>query len=244
MTQTIDVSMLQPLTHDDAMQLQADELERTLHVLRALADDEWSAQTECPAWDVHRMYLHVLGACEGAELGEMIHQMRVARRRQRRGGGPLEANLSAVQVEERMALTPAEVASITVRQRRRMPKVLLTHARMKVDGPVIETWRLGYLIDTIYLRDLWMHRVDACRATGREVDLTAEHDGRIVADVVAEWARRHGAPFDLELTGPAGGRFRAEGEDADPITIDAIDFCRTLAGRAPGEGLLATVVPF
>ena len=35
--------------------------------------------------------------------------------------------------------------------------------------------------------------------------LTADHDGVIVADVVAEWARRHGQPYQLKLTGPAGG---------------------------------------
>jgi uncharacterized protein (TIGR03083 family) len=30
-----------------------------------------------------------------------------------------------------------------------------------------------------------------------------------LADVVAEWARRHGQPLDLILTGPAGGHFRS-----------------------------------
>jgi hypothetical protein len=117
---------------------------------------------------------------------------------------------------------------------------------MKVDGPVVETWRLGYLLDVIYLRDLWMHRIDAARAAGVELELRPEHDGRIVADVVAEWARRHGQPFALTLTGPAGGHFTAGPPDArgTAIEIDAVELCRTLAGREPGEGLLATVVPF
>ena len=53
-----------------------------------------------------------------------------------------------------------------------------------------ETWRMGYLVDIILTRDTWMHRVDIARATGRPMELTAEHDGRIVADVV----RRVGAP--------------------------------------------------
>ena len=38
----------------------------------------------------------------------------------------------------------------------------------------------------ILTRDTWMHRVDISRATGRDLVLTAEHDGRIVADVVDE----------------------------------------------------------
>ena len=114
---------------------------------------------------------------------------------------------------------------------------------MAIDGPVVEKWSLGYLIDIIYLRDAWMHRVDTARATGADLVLTAEHDGRIIADVVAEWARRHGRPFTLELTGVAGGVFTAGGGD-EPIEIDAVEFCSLLAGRGEATGLLATVVPF
>lgn len=45
-----------------------------------------------------------------------------------------------------------------------------------------------------------MHRLDIAVATGTEPRLTAEHDGVIVADVVAEWADRHGKDFELTLT--------------------------------------------
>jgi len=60
---------------------------------------------------------------------------------------------------------------------------------------------LGYLFDIGFTRDVWMHRVDIARATGRPLELTAGHDGRIVADILAEWASRHGEPFSLRLTG-------------------------------------------
>ena len=111
---------------------------------------------------------------------------------------------------------------------------------------MFETWTLGYLVDVIYLRDLWMHRVDLHQALGRPFVATAEHDGRIVADVVAEWARRHGEPFVLELTGAAGAAYTGgtRGPDAERLTMDAVAFCRTLAGRVPATGLLATTVPF
>jgi hypothetical protein len=111
---------------------------------------------------------------------------------------------------------------------------------------VYETWKLGYLIDTIYLRDLWMHRVDLSHALNRPLDLSTDHDGRIVADVVAEWARRHGKPFALELTGPAGGTYAHENDfpGAEQLSMDAVEFCRTLAGRGPAVGLLTVVVPF
>jgi hypothetical protein len=59
----------------------------------------------------------------------------------------------------------------------------------------------------IITRDPWMHRLDLARATGQDLVLTADHDGVMVADVVAE--RRHGQPYRLELTGPAGGSWRS-----------------------------------
>ncbi len=248
----IDVTSRPALRHEQGMSLFAVELRRNLDLMRQLSDEEWAAQTECPDWDVRRMYLHVLGACEsGASIRELVHQMGKARSYQKKHGGPQEAALSATQVAERIDLTPPELvarfartAPRVVRARTRMPS-LVRRVSLPIDGPVVERWTLGYLLDTIYLRDAWMHRVDVSRATGRVPQLTAEHDGEIVADVVAEWSRRHGQPFRLTLTGPAGGLFTAHGgASADPITLDAVEFCRTLAGRAPGDGLLTTIVPF
>lgn len=251
-----EASTIAPLAHDEAMALQASQLERTITLLRSLDEQDWQARTDCPDWDVRAMYQHVLGACEaGASVRENLHQLRRARAHRRRCGGPLEAALSAVQVGERAHLGPAEIvarfeatAPKTVSGRARVPAAVRGRATLKVDGPVHERWKLGYLIDVIYLRDMWMHRIDACRATGRELVLTADDDGRIVADVVREWARRHQQAFMLELTGIAGGRYAAQ--DAIPggtpasLSLDAVEFCRTLAGRSPASGLLATIVPF
>jgi hypothetical protein len=61
--------------------------------------------------------------------------------------------------------------------------------------------------------------------------------------VVADWARRHGRPFTLVLTGAAGGRFTAA-DGGEEIELDAVEFCRVLSGRAPGAGLLSTRVVF
>jgi uncharacterized protein (TIGR03083 family) len=251
---TTDVTTIEPLAHDEAMRRQAHELERTLALLRSLDDAAWRAATDCPAWDVRAMYQHVLGACEaGASMRENVHQLRRARAHRRQHGGPLEAALSAVQVRERADLSSAQIvdrltaiAPRTVRGRARTPALVRHHAKLAVDGPVHETWKLGYLIDTIYLRDLWMHRADAARALSRTLELSADHDGRIVADVVAEWARRHGKPFMLDLTGPAGGTYEHHPDlpEAEHASLDAVEFCRTLAGRGRPTGLLTTVVPF
>jgi len=127
----------------------------------------------------------------------------------------------------------------------RASRRLMRRIPMKQPMPdgTVETWRLGYLVDVILLRDPWMHRIDLSRAIGRPMMLTADHDGRIIAEVVAEWARRHGRPFTLVLTGPAGGSY-VQGAGGPDLELDAVEFCRILSRRAPGDGLLAEFVPF
>jgi uncharacterized protein (TIGR03083 family) len=250
-TTTIDVSTVEPLSHLEAMGLQAAEMDRTLDLLRSLDPGDWTTQTPCPDWDVRQMYLHVLGACEaGASTTETIHQMRAGMKHRKTNGGPLEAGLSNVQVRERVDLTPSQllerltkIAPTMVRKRTKTPR-LMRRAKLKIDGPVFEKWALGYLIDTIYLRDLWMHRIDTTQVTDHDLVLTADHDGRIITDVVAEWARRHGKPFALTLTGPAGGSYTVAGVAPEVIELDAITFCLQLAGRSEGTGLMTTIVPF
>ncbi len=247
---TTDVATIAPIDHREAMRLQAIELDRAIALLRSLDTEDWSTPTVCPDWDVRQMWLHVLGACEaGASMRENAHQMLAARKRQKELGVPLEAGLSGVQVAERADLSPDElvdrlvaIAPKTVKGRSRTPRPMRA-MKVAVDAPVVEKWSVGYLVDIIYLRDAWMHRVDTARATGNELVLTPEHDGRVVADIVAEWARRHGEPFTLELTGPAGGTFTS-GVGGEPMVLDAVEFCWLLAGRGEATGLLATIVPF
>jgi hypothetical protein len=184
-----------------------------------------------------------------ASIRQFAHDFRTA---SKRDGGPMIDAMTAAQVRDRAHLGPdqlverlTEVAPRAVRTRRRTPAFVRWAVRMKQDPPFDdERWKFGYLTDTIFTRDTWMHRLDLCRATEREMVLTTDHDARLVADVVLDWARRHGQPFSLVLGGPAGGRWARGGGGAQDIEMDALDFCWTLAGRAPGKDLLATPVPF
>ena len=234
-----------------AMQLAATEYDRYTDQLRALSIDEWSLPTECKPWDVRAMVAHSLGMAEmSASVVETARQMRAASKRQ--GDGEQIDALTAVQVDKHVHREPAElvrrfaeVGPRATRGRRRTP-AFARKRNMPGDqliGGRRERWRLGFLVDVCYTRDVWMHRVDIARATGRELVLTPEHDGVLIADIAREWAERHGQPCTLTLTGPAGGSWRW-GEGGSSYSLDAVEFARILSGRAEGDGLLATPVPF
>jgi len=235
------------MRHGDWMTLATQEYRRIDALLAELSDQEWSRPTDCDEWDVRAMVAHLVGAAEaGASIRALVHQARSGRRL--RPGADGVDGMNAVQVQERADADPArlraDLESIGARAVRRRSGLPAPLRALRVPfGPPLGTKPLGYLMDRIYTRDAWMHRMDIARATGRSPELTAEHDGRIVADVVAEWAGAHDQPYRLTLTGPAGGSWSA-GAGGEEITLDAVEFCRILSGRVPGSGLLAQSVPF
>lgn len=235
------------MRHSDWMCAAAEEYRRLDGLLAELADDEWRRPTDCSEWDVREMVAHLVGAAEaGASIRALVHQARLGRRL--RPGADGVDGMNAVQVRERADADPAhlraDLASTGARAVRRRSGVPAPLRALRIPfGPPLGTKPLGYLMDRIYTRDAWMHRIDIARATGRTAELTAGHDGRIVADVVAEWAHAHDQPYRLTLTGPAGGSWSAGAGDEE-ITLDAVEFCRILSGRASGSGLLARSVPF
>jgi uncharacterized protein (TIGR03083 family) len=243
------VEEIPPLERPETIALAAAENELVLELLRALDEHEWSKPTDCSLWDVRALAAHVLGGMEAfATIPEFVHQMRAGKKAA--GDGPFIDGMTAVQVNERAALTPAQlldrlanVGPRAARRRARFPGVMRRMPMKQYVAGVEETWKMSYLLDVVLTRDTWMHRVDLARATGHEMVLTPEHDGRLIAEVVAEWARRHGRAFSLDLQGPAGGMYVA-GRSGDEITIDAVEFCRILAHRATGTGLLKHEVPF
>lgn len=235
------------------MRLAATEYDRGAAVLRAMPADAWTRPSGNEGWDVQALVAHMLGMAEMA--ASMREQLRQTRKAKKAGGHFLNA-LTALQVEERRHLGPAEltkrfaeVGPKAAKGRRRVPGLLRRRPMPdpqpvggKPDSP-FEAWALGYLIDVILTRDPWLHRTELAAASGLQLELTPDHDGVIVADVVADWAGRHGQPCTLVLTGPAGGRW-SFGVGGQEITMDAVEFGRVLSGRGEAEGLLATEVPF
>jgi uncharacterized protein (TIGR03083 family) len=235
-----------------AMNLAAAEYTRCAELLARLEPEQWSAPTVNDGWTVRDTAGHMLGMVEMmTSVPRLLGQLSTSMWQAKRAGAPVSIDhLTALQVRRNAGLTTGELlrrwnelAPRAVRGRRRMPRALLgrTLPEDQLVGDHLERWTFGYLVDVILTRDPFMHRLDICAATGLDPQPTAAHDGRLVADIVAEWARRHGRPCTLELTGPAGGVWGTGGER---ITLDALDFCRIVSGRGEGSGLLATAVPF
>jgi uncharacterized protein (TIGR03083 family) len=231
------------------MQLAREEYARFLETLTLFTSADWRRATECAEWDVHAMAGHVLGMAEmAASLIEQVRQMLPALRSE----VVFIDALTALQVAKHRADTPeriigrfAAVGPKAAKGRRRTPRLVRgrTLPMPQLVGGAMEDWTVGFLVDVILTRDTWMHRIDLSRAVDATPRLTAEHDGVIVADVVAEWAQRHGRPCRLTLTGPAGGAW-SWGTGGPELELDAVEFCRVLSGRGSAEGLLAVPVPF
>jgi len=226
----------------EAPALAAGEYERFVDLLRSLNPDDWTRPTDCTRWDVRAIAAHVLGWAETVTMRQFMRLSRLGKRVARELGSPPIDGMNEVLVRQRAGVPPAELVA---RLEAAAPRSVA--ARFSVPAPLrlmpISTpegrINLGYLNDHIFTRDLFIHRVDISRATGRQMVLRAEHDSRIVGDVVVDWADRHRRPFRLLLHGPAGGVYE-RGFDGEEHRLDAVDFCRIVSGRAQGAGLLAT----
>ena len=244
-----DAARIPALSHAEAGTLASAELERFLALVEVLSDEDWSRPTACPLWNVRQMVAHVTGAAAGyARWSEFKRQYSpLAQRPYRRTGLSLLDALNQIQVDDRAQASPAEllaelrtVGPRAIATRQRLPAILRA---LRLPIPVIGVAHVDYLTDLIYPRDMWMHRLDICRATGREMVQTAEHDGRIVALVVRDLGRnlarkQKGGAVVYELTGPAGGAWRI-GRSTTPaatIRMDTLDFNLLASGRlTPGD---------
>lgn len=239
-----------PLEHGEAMLLAEVELRRLLSLVDQLSEADWARPTDCTEWTVRDVLGHLLGMWElQADAADRNRQLEAARQAAERSGKIRIDELTALQVAEHAHLSTAELrqalhaaAERGLAARRNIPAEIHA-APYDPEIPGEGMWTIGYLFDVIHTRDPWLHRVDISRATGRDLVLSPEHDGRIVENVVAEWAAKHGQPFVLRLAGPAGGRYAA-GHGGEELSLDAIEFCRILSGRVAGTGLMATGVIF
>src|SRR5260370_15622952 len=197
----------------EARVLAEEESRRFADLTASLSADEWTRPTECTAWDVRTLALHVLGSGDAqASVPQFLHQLRRA--------VPINKEIDShhwvdgmneLQIRERDHLSNDEVV---VQLRAVGPKAVNGRWRTPPParylpvpfGPPIGWTSLKYLLDVGFTRDVWAHRIDIHSAIDRPMHLTADHDGRLVADIVGEWASIHGQPFELVLDGPGRGK--------------------------------------
>lgn len=245
-----DVTTVPRIAHDEAMRIATVENTKFADLLRSFEPGDWTKPTDCVLWDVRALAAHVVGSAAGqASPREFARQVRRGRPLVAEIGGQFWWDgMNELQVRERAGLSTEQLvaewdtaSASALRARTRLPRLVAKLPLLNLPTPVGRQ-PLSYLFDVGFTRDVWMHRIDLARATAKRVDVDPEHDGRIVADLVAEWAATHGEPFTLTLSGPAGGQFRA-GTSGELVDMDAIEFCRILAQRDYGAGILRHSLP-
>jgi uncharacterized protein (TIGR03083 family) len=95
----------------EAKVLAEEEFTRFATAVATLTPEEWAVPTDCTAWDVRRMVIHVLGSGDAqASFPQFVHQLR--------NGVPLNKQIDShhwvdgmneLQIRERAHLSNAEV---------------------------------------------------------------------------------------------------------------------------------------
>ncbi len=233
------------LTHQEARAMATLELERFLSLVTSLSPDDWEKPTVCPLWNVQQILAHVTGASAAyARWSEFKRQGNANVQRPYRASGlSFLDSLNQIQVDDRAHATPAalidelrEVGPRAIATRAKLP-ALLRAVRLPLPG-LGGIVPIGYLTDLIYTRDMWMHRLDICRATHHEMRMTAEHDGRITALVIRDLAKRlvphlRKAGIVYTLMGTSGGTWQLgqKGSALTSIEVDALDLHLLASGR-------------
>lgn len=206
-------------------------------LLEQLTPQEWDAVTACDPWTSKDIAAHLLGWCDAlCSPRAMASQGRRAIARREGFGNLLDAT-NDVQVEIGRAMSTDEVLD---RLRVMLPRAAKLRRRLgrplryvpAYAGFLGGSFTLGYLLNSIFPRDLIVHSLDIAQATGRDAPM-GDAAGRVTADMLRDWARRTKADATIELTGPAGGLYVAGDGRRATITASAGAVVHRLAGREP-----------
>jgi uncharacterized protein (TIGR03083 family) len=239
-----DAARIAPITRAEVDTLAREEHAGLLMLIESFDAADWSKPTPCTAWTVREMVAHQAGAYAAfTSFAEFRRQYFVPPPK----GRLPEDLINEIQIADRKNKTNAElVAEIrekgprTITNRQRIPFPLRALSFPRPGGTKLN---LGYLLDVIFTRDTWMHRLDLARTMNREMELTREHDGRIVELVMRDVntllaPKLDAASIGMELTGVAGGVWRVGASHTAPgmtaratIQMDALDFNIYASGR-------------
>jgi uncharacterized protein (TIGR03083 family) len=217
--------------------LRAAEIATWTDLLASLGEDDWSRRTVCTLWDVKDIVGHLCGHAE-EDLRPWLFPLRDRRAAKRHPELSYIDRHMQVQVEEHRELSASQLrdhfVKVWPRANRRLRRIPGFVRRLQVSTGLTQPPKisLAYLHDVIHLRDLWMHRDDVCRATGKTVVLGTQDQTaveQVIRDLDEQWS---GPAVVLELTGAAKGAWRlGGGEPVATVRADAVEYMRTLAGR-------------
>ena len=244
MTPVISTTEIVRIRRDtDAAAIAGQVYDDLLSLLLVLEPHEWDLATECAPWTVADITRHLIGAGKGhASLREQMRQFRHGAKHARAFDGSLLDATNDLQVRDHAHLRGAElvreidsIRSGAVDGRMSRPAFIRILSVPNDTGGSTPKGtgrriKLGHLFDTILTRDVWLHRIDICRATRRTPSFGA-HDRRIVEDVIAAWAGRLARGFDLTILTPFAGRYVSQG-GGEVLDCDGVELCRVLSGRA------------
>lgn len=252
MTNFQDGTRVAPLKHDEAMQMSTEELRRFQALIESLDEDDWDQQTACSLWTVKDIVAHQAAHVVGfTSLGSFLGQLKPSLLRPylKQGMGMLDA-WNQSQVDLRREYSPQQLiaeindhVAASLRGRDRIPGFV---RGITLPAPGLDQPRsMGYVFDLIYTRDMWMHRMDICHATGRDMPMDSDHDQRMVALIVRDLAQKavkgvSGRTALLDLSGPAGGCYRIGSDTQAQTTLkmDIPTFGLLTSGRVKAANLL------
>ncbi len=241
-------SHIHPLRHGEAETLAGEELARFVGVLESLGQEEWATPTAFAGREAGEVGSHVAKTCTFLALWSEFKHPHDPRHLLPEALH-LRDMLNHSEAQPKSGEPPAQVLG---ELRRAGPEALetLQHLSLPLRALPIPAGAtglhlipLGHLTDFLFTVDVWLHRLDICLATGREMVQTLTHDGRLVELVLRELA--HNRKFTqalgetavaLALSGPAGGWwwFGHNNEAHLPVAtvrMLALDFLLLVSGR-------------
>lgn len=237
-----------PVSTPEAAQIAALEVQQVLNLLGQLDGDDWTQPTDCSEWNVRDMAAHLAGACAmWASWGQFFHQA-ILNPHILKTVVTVDA-LNRRQLEDRAGTAPRElitelreVGPKAVRTRQNLPG-LIRKIRIPAQ-PMPGTMSLAYLVDVIYPRDQWMHRMDICRATGKTLVITPGHDERLLDLVMLDIATKLEGKFALivNITGALTASYRlGNSEPQAEMDVDYQALNRRSSGRITTDAALTGV---
>jgi uncharacterized protein (TIGR03083 family) len=242
------------LSTEDHAKLATDELAAFLRLLEQLEADDWTKPSPCTLWNVREVVAHQAGHIQAGRglFGLLAQSNPLALRAYRKRGMNMLDAMNQKQVDMRASSSPGtlikEIREGTPNSIAARSRLNPLSARFRVPVHPVGMMPVRKLLDVVFPRDMWIHRLDIADATGKPFTTTAAHDGRLVALAVADTAdvfarKAPGLGVELRLQGPAGGEW-GFGNGTEPrvtLEMSVEDFLRRSSERITVDTALERV---